>query len=117
VVRWCIADDQIRLSILLDKDRIWVGLSRVLEFEEIPNRQTYDFVKLEKALKEHKASADFTDRYDAELAADGGVTAGDVLSAFDVACKVGFIDLAVLPRAQLSAGPALDNPTDHLQAR
>jgi hypothetical protein len=111
------ATEQVELSILLDKDATWVGLSRVDEFQEIPIRgQTYDLEKLEMTLKEHKASAFFTDREDAELAASAG-TAGDVLSVLDIACKVGFVDLAVLPRDQLSAVPELDKPTDHLRAR
>jgi len=96
-----------QLSILLDKGRIWVGLSRVLEFYDIADRgEGRDFEKLEATLKERKASAMFADRYDIELGARAG-SAADVVTTFDVACKVGFYDLAVLPPDQLSAVPQL----------
>ena len=96
-----------QLSILLERERIWIGLSRLLEFQEIPDRQTErDFEKLQVTLREHKASDLFRERVDLELGASGG-TAGDVLYAFRIACDVGFPDVAVLPRDQLSAVPQL----------
>jgi hypothetical protein len=97
-----------RLSVLLEAGRIWVGLSKVREFQEIADFQPAepDFDKLETTLKQHKASAFFADRADLELGASGA-TSRDVLAAFGIACRAGFVEIAVLPRDQLSAVPAL----------
>ena len=58
------------LSVLVQADRIWVGLSRVNEFQEIPKKgDEQDWEKFETTLKEHKASAFFADRSDIEVAA------------------------------------------------
>ena len=55
------------LSVLVQADRIWVGLSRVNEFQEIPKKgEEHDWEKFETTLKEHKASAFFADRSDIE---------------------------------------------------
>ena len=57
------------LSVLVQADRIWVGLSRVNEFQEIPKKgDEQDWEKFETTLKEHKASAFFADRTDIEVA-------------------------------------------------
>ena len=51
------------LSVLVQSDRIWVGLSRVNEFQEIPKKgDEQDWEKFETTLKEHKTSAFFADR-------------------------------------------------------
>jgi hypothetical protein len=95
------------LSVLLDPGVTWVGLSRVNEFQEIPDKgQDRDLDKLETVLKEHKASEMFSERNDIELGAKTG-TSEQVLKTFEILCKVGFIDVAVLPRDQLSAVPTL----------
>ena len=62
--------------------------------------------KLRDTLREHKVSDLFTERWDLEIGASAG-TSLDVLGAFEAACNVGFIDIAVLPRDQLSAVPEL----------
>ena len=100
-------EEEVRLSVLADDGRFWVGLSLVNEFWELPDRPNErDFEKLEITLKQHKESTFFSDRDDLELGAASG-TAADVLTAFELACKVGFRDVAILPKAQLSAVPQL----------
>jgi hypothetical protein len=100
-------EEMVVLSILVSTDRIWIGLSRINEFQEVPAIKTLpDVEKLETYLKEHKRTAFFEDRKDIELGAEAG-TSRDVLSTFGVACKVGFIDIAVLPPDELSVVPKL----------
>src|SRR5512139_3667576 len=93
-------DETVTLSVLVQSDRIWVGLSRVNEFQEIPKKaEEQDWEKLETTLKEHKASAFFTDRADLEIAAESTLTAPvkyqDIIHAMDIAVKVGFADVGL----------------------
>ncbi|HEU4731606.1 MAG TPA: hypothetical protein VFT22_27110, partial [Kofleriaceae bacterium] len=54
------ACDEPRLSVLIDADEIWVGVSRVNDFEKIPRTAAgYDWARLEAALKLQKASSYF----------------------------------------------------------
>src|SRR5678816_4666668 len=56
-------DEHVTLSVLVQSDRIWVGLARVNEYQDIPKKaDEQDWDKLETTLKEHKASAFFADR-------------------------------------------------------
>jgi hypothetical protein len=100
--------DHVTLSLLIQKDQIWVGLSRVNEFQQIPMRASgeLDWDKLEATLKQHKVSAFFVDRTDLEIAGEN-VTWIDIVHAIDIAKKVGFIDFAVFDPASLSARPQL----------
>src|SRR5438477_5769286 len=51
-------DEHVTLSVLVQADHIWVGLSRVNEFQDIPKKgDAQDWEKFETTLKEHKASA------------------------------------------------------------
>ena len=91
-------DETVTLSVLVQADRIWVGLSRVNEFQEIPKKgDDQDWEKFETTLKEHKASAFFADRSDLEIAAESTTQSvvhyQDVIRAMDVAVKVGLIDV------------------------
>src|ERR1043165_7054197 len=46
-------DEHVTLSVLVQADRIWVGLSRVNEFQEIPKKgQDHDWEKFETTRKE-----------------------------------------------------------------
>jgi biopolymer transport protein ExbD len=86
--------------VLVQSDRIWVGLSRVNEFQDIPKKaDDQDWDKLETTLKEHKASAFFADRSDVEIAAESTIAAPvkyqDIIHAMDVAVKVGFVDVGL----------------------
>jgi len=105
-------DETVTLSVLVQADRIWVGLSRVNEFQEIPKKgDQQDWEKFESTLKEHKASAFFADRTDLEIAAESTtqsvVKYQDVIQAMDVALKVGFIDVGLSDPAGLAARPSL----------
>jgi biopolymer transport protein ExbD len=105
-------DETVTLSVLVQADRIWVGLSRVNEFQEIPKKaEDQDWEKFETTLKEHKASAFFADRADLEIAAESTTQAPvkyqDVIRAMDYAIKVGFIDVGLSDPAGLAARPSL----------
>ncbi len=105
-------DETVTLSVLVQADRIWVGLSRVNEFQEIPKKgDDQDWEKFETTLKEHKASAFFADRSDVEIAAESttqsSVLYKDVIHAMDLAVKVGFIDVGLSDPAGLAARPSL----------
>ncbi|MEZ4360714.1 MAG: biopolymer transporter ExbD [Kofleriaceae bacterium] len=105
--------DKVMLSVLIEADKIWVGLSRINEFQEIAKGQDgqHDWAKLETALKDQKGSAYFSDRADLELAAESTtgseVSYQDVIQAMDIAVKVGFIDVGLSDPAGLSARPTL----------
>jgi hypothetical protein len=95
------------ISVLVEADRTWIGLSRLREFQELPDRAgELDVEKLEIALKMHKADELLADRDEIELAASGG-TSREVLAAFGVACKLGFVKVSVVSRDQLAAPPDL----------
>jgi len=105
-------DEHVTLSVLVQSDRIWVGLSRVNEFQDIPKKgESQDWDKLETTLKEHKASAFFADRSDLEIAAESTTAAPvkyqDIIYAMDVAVKVGFVDVGLSDPQGLSARPSL----------
>jgi len=105
-------DETVTLSVLVQADRIWVGLSRVNEFQEIPKKgDEQDWEKFETTLKDHKASAFFNDRADLEIAAESTaqqpVKYQDIIHAMDVAVKVGFIDVGLSDPAGLAARPSL----------
>jgi biopolymer transport protein ExbD len=105
-------DEHVTLSVLVQQDRIWVGLSRVNEFQDIPKKpESHDWEKLESTLKEHKASAFFADRFDLEIAAESTIAAPvnyqDIIHAMDVAVKVGFIDVGLSDPQGLAARPSL----------
>jgi biopolymer transport protein ExbD len=105
-------DETVTLSVLVQADRIWIGLSRVNEFQEIPKKgDEHDWEKFETTLKEHKASAFFADRTDLEIAAESTTTSPvkyqDVIKAMDFALKVGFIDVGLSDPAGLAARPSL----------
>ena len=105
-------DEHVTLSVLVQSDQIWVGLSRVNEFQEIPKKgDSQDWEKFETTLKEHKASAFFADRSDLEIAAESTTAAPvkyqDIIYAMDVAVKVGFVDVGLSDPQGLSARPSL----------
>ena len=106
-------DEHVTLSVLVQADHIWIGLSRVNEFEDIaklPDNQQ-DWTKFETTLKQHKASAFFNDRADLEIAAESTtqspVAYQDIIHAMDIAVKVGFIDVGLTDPAGLAARPQM----------
>ena len=105
-------DEHVTLSVLVQADRIWVGLSRVNEFQEIPKKgDEQDWEKFASTLKEHKSSAFFADRSDIEIAGESTtqspVEYQDVIHAMDVAVKIGFIDVGLTDPAGLAARPQM----------
>jgi len=104
--------DQPKLSVLLDGDQIWVGVSRVNDFTKIPITQAgYDWAKLEEVLAAQKKSPYFEAQTAIEIAADSTtahpVTYQAVIAAMDVAVKTGFVDVGVTEPRSLSAYPTL----------
>ena len=99
-------DERVILSVLLQSDRIWVGLSRVNEFQEVPR----DPAKLAEALKAHKASAFFADRTDIEIAGDPGAAYIDVVNAVKAAEGTGFVNWQITDPMALSARPRTESP-------
>ena len=105
--------DTVILSVLVQSDKIWVGLSRVNEFQDIPKLASgeQDWDKFETTIKQHKTSAFFADRADIEVAAESTLQSPvkyqDVIHAMDLAVKVGFVDVGLSDPAGLSARPQL----------
>jgi biopolymer transport protein ExbD len=106
-------NETVILSVLVQSDKLWVGLSRVNEFQDIPKLASgeHDWDKFETTIKQHKTSAFFNDRADIEIAAESTIQSPvkyqDVIHAMDVAVKVGFIDVGLSDPAGLSARPQL----------
>ena len=99
-------DEHVVLSLLVTRAQIWVGLSRVSEFQEIV-RGPAELDKLAEALSAHKASAFFVDRIDVEIAGDGDVPYSDVVGVIDVAAKAGFTAWQLTDPPGLAARPSL----------
>lgn len=105
-------DENVTLSVLVQADRIWVGLSRVNEFQEIPKKpDDHDWERFATTLKEHKSSAFFADRTDIEIAGESTtqspVNYQSVIRAMDLAVQVGFIDVGLTDPAGLAARPQM----------
>ena len=106
-------DEHVTLSVLVQSDKIWVGLSRVNEFQDIPKLASgeHDWDKFEATIKQHKTSAFFADRTDLEIAAESTPAAPvkyqDIIHAMDVSIKVGFIDVGLSDPQGLAARPTL----------
>jgi biopolymer transport protein ExbD len=106
-------DEHVTLSVLVQSDQIWVGLSRLPDaFQVIPKKgDDQDWEKFEATLKEHKTSEYFATRNDLEIAAESTTAAPvkyqDIIHAMDVAVKVGFIDVGLSDPQGLAARPSL----------
>ena len=106
-------DEHVTLSVLVQSDQIWIGLSRVNEFTPIPKMASgeHDWDKFKTLLELQKKSAFFADRQDLEIAADSTQAAPvkyqDIIHAMDVAVQVGFIDVGLSDPAGLAARPTL----------
>jgi len=106
-------DEHVTLSVLVQSDQIWIGLSRVNEFTPIPKLASgeQDWEKFKTLLQNQKKSAFFSDRQDLEIAAESTVASPvkyqDIIHAMDVAVQVGFIDVGLSDPAGLAARPQL----------
>jgi hypothetical protein len=96
-------DERVVLSIDVTHDSVWVGLSRVNEFQEVLDHERD---KLTTVLKEHKASVFFADRTDIEIAGEDDATYGDVVRAIELAGQAGFVEWRVMDPKSLAARPA-----------
>jgi biopolymer transport protein ExbD len=104
-------DEKQILSILVQSDKIWVGVSRVNDFSEIPKKgDDQDWDKFEATLKDKKEH-DFKDRTDLEIAGESTsanpVKYQDLIRAMDIAVKMGFVDVGLTDPAGLAARPTL----------
>ena len=107
-------DPDVQLSILIETERIWVGLSRVDEFEQIakvnvgPNAGDH-WKKLLESLQRHKVSAFFKDKQNIEIAAESTdespVPYQDIIKTMDIAIQAKFIDVGLSDAAGLAARP------------
>ncbi len=100
-----------RLSVLIDPDEIWVGVSRIDDFQKIPRTPVgHDWARLAESLAQHKASALFAHKTDIEIAAASTparpVTYQELIATMDIAVKVGFVDVGVTDPQGLTARPA-----------
>ncbi len=105
--------DAPKLSVLVEQDQVWIGISRVNDFEKIPRLSAggYDWAKLEERLRIHKQSAVFSDKSAIEIAAASTraepVAYQQLIAAMDVAIRAGFIDVGLTDAEGLSARPTL----------
>jgi hypothetical protein len=77
-------EEHVRLSVLVEKDTVWVGLSRIGEGKRIP------FEKLKDELVAQKANKYFADREEIEIAGADDVPYSKVVDAIDIANGAGF---------------------------
>ncbi|HEY0254378.1 MAG TPA: AgmX/PglI C-terminal domain-containing protein [Kofleriaceae bacterium] len=98
------ASEAVVLSITINKDDMFIGISRINEFTEVKGR---DWADLEAKLTENKKSAFFSDHTEIEIGGADDATYDDVLHAIAVAKKVGFTSWKVYPADQLTAAPSL----------
>jgi biopolymer transport protein ExbD len=102
-------EEPVRASILIQENTIWVGLSRINDFRQIPqNAGAYDWKALAELLKEHKESSYFgAEREDIEIAAEDKIEYQTIISTMDVAIGAGFKDVGLADPSSLSARPQL----------
>ena len=90
-----------QLSILVAADKtIWVGTTAGDRVKLAPAAD--QAAQLEKALRDHRASAAFASRADVEIAAEDEVTYGAVVAVIDAAARIGFRRWAILDPASTS---------------
>lgn len=104
--------DDPRLSVLIEAGDIWIGVSRVNDFQKLPSTAAgYDWTGFEDALRRHKASAFFDHTTGIEIAADSTserpVAYQALIAAMDIAVKTGFVDVGITDPRGLSARPVL----------
>ena len=106
-------EEKVMLSVLVQADRIWIGLSRINEFTPIDKTADgqHNWDEFETKLREQKSSAYFADTNQIEIAGESTDTAQvsyqDLISAMDRAVKAGFSDVGLSDPAGLAARPQL----------
>ncbi|MFN0251967.1 MAG: ExbD/TolR family protein [Kofleriaceae bacterium] len=104
--------DEPKLSVLIESDEIWIGVSRLEEYTRIPKTdQGYDWAKFEQALKDQKASTWFAETQQIQVAAESTktepVSYQQLVLAMDTAVKAGFVDVRLSDPDALYARPHL----------
>ncbi len=105
-------EEKVVLSVLIQKDRIWIGQSRINEFQPIERTGEDYWGQVRASLEEIKKSAFFIDRGDIEIAAeslgeDNVVIYQDIIRVMDISKGVGFEDIGLTDRDGLTAKPTL----------
>lgn len=111
----CVGDDECerpRLSVLVEHDQLWIGVSRVNTFDRFERTPAgFDWPRIEAVLRDHKSSPWFRDYSDIEIAASSTasqtVEFQQLVAAMDVALRSGFSDIGISDPAALSARPML----------
>jgi len=110
----CFGDecDNPKLSVLVEQDSIWIGVSRVNDFEQIPRTATgHDWDRVAERLAAQKKSPFFADKTNIEIAAQSTraepVAYQHLIAAMDVAVQAGFVDVGLTDPDGLSARPRL----------
>lgn len=110
----CVDDtcDEPKLSMLVDSDSVWIGVSRVNEFEQIPKTAAgYDWDKVRERLQAQRKSPFFVGKTDIEVAANSTAATpipyNELIAAMDVAVQSGFLDVGLTDPNGLSARPTL----------
>lgn len=104
--------DEPKLSVLIEHDEIWIGVSRLEDYTRIPKTDSgYDWAKLEQALKDQKQSSWFVDTTEIQVAAESTktepVSYQQIVLAMDTAVKAGFRDVRLSDPDALYARPHL----------
>jgi biopolymer transport protein ExbD len=95
--------EEVALSVtVLESQEVFVGLSRVNEFQQLTDWDTYA-----KVMKDQKQSAFFTDRETVEIGVKDDAPAGAVVKAIGGACQAGFRQMELLDPKDLSASVPL----------
>ena len=102
-------DEDPRASILLQKDTIWVGISRINDFRQVSlgDEEAVWKKALRDLLDEHKKSTYFAEKTEIEIGAEDKVEYQIIISAMDTAIAAGFVDVGLADPASLSARPQL----------
>ncbi len=104
--------DELELSVLVDGDSVWIGVSRVNEFQQIPKTAAgYDWDKVRDALVVQKKSAFFEGKTKIQVAANSTaanpIPYQELIAAMDVAKQSGFLDVGLTDPNGLAARPML----------
>jgi len=108
-----IIDPPPTISVLIQTDRIYVGVARY-DFEPVQALResgSYDWDTYRNALAALKKEADFAERNDIEIAAESTTASpvkyDDIIHAMDVAVDVGFTGVGLSEPTSLSWRPTL----------
>lgn len=104
--------DDPELGVLIDSDSVWIGVSRVNEFEQIPKTASgYDWAKVRERLLVQKKSPFFDGKTKIYVAANSTsatpIPYNQLIAAMDVAVQTGFLDVGLTDPNGLPARPTL----------